>query len=160
MSYHIQYKSLNSFFQRKSAGTLVPLLIGAALLAACGVWENHTHNPYAVFPHRIMRNWRGFTIVTGVTFLVGILYYSSLILFPLQVQALYTQDPITIGFYSMALGFGGMIGGSLTGFVMDRTNISKWLWVFFCLELTAVSGAAAIVGQFLILLRHKLLGRC
>ena len=127
---------------------MAPLLIGAALLAACGIWENHTHNPYAIFPHRVMRNWRGFTIVTGVTFLVGILYYSTLILWPLQIQILYAQDPITIGLYSMALGFGGMIGGTLTGFVMNRTNISKWVLVFFCLELTVVSGVSAIAGQF------------
>lgn len=96
-----------------------------------------------------MRNWRGFTIVMGVTFLVGILYYSSLILFPLQVQTLYTQDPITIGLYSMALGFGGMVGGFSTGYVMNRTDISKWILVFFCLELTAMCGISAIVGQCL-----------
>lgn len=129
----------------KSAGTLAPLLIGILLLAACGIWENNTKNPYAIFPHKVMRNWRGFTIVTGCTFLVGVLYYSSLILFPLEVQVLFTQDPITIGLYSMALPLGGMIGGLTCGFTMHRTNKAKWILVFFCGWLTVTSGVSAIV---------------
>lgn len=95
-----------------------------------------------------MRNWRGFTIVTGVTFLVGILYYSSLILFPLQVQILFTQDPITIGLYSMALSLGGLIGGITTGLIMDRTDKAKWILVFFAGWLTVTSGVSAIVRKF------------
>jgi len=69
-----------------------------------------------------------------------------LILWPLQVSILYTQDPIHIGLYGMALALGGMVGGITTGFVMNRTDISKWILVFWCLELTAMSGTAAIVG--------------
>ena len=94
-----------------------------------------------------MRNFRGFLIVTGVTFLVGMLYYSTLILWPLQISTLYTTNETTIGLYSMSLSLGGLIGGAIFGLVLDRVNQARWILTGVCLTLTALSGAQAVVGK-------------
>ncbi|KAI9743687.1 MAG: hypothetical protein M1818_003003 [Claussenomyces sp. TS43310] len=130
----------------KSAGTLAPMLIGVAILALCGCWEAFTNNPYAVFPHGIMRNFRGFTIVIGVTFLVGMIYYSTLILWPEEIQVLFTTEPITIGLYSMAIGMGGLLGGLIAGVLFQRINHARWLLTGLITVFTACSGLQAIVG--------------
>jgi len=75
-----------------------------------------------------------------------VLYYSSLILFPLQVQVLYTQDPITIGLYSMGLPMGGLLGGFATAFILNKFDQAKWVLAFYCLWLTVTSGISAVVG--------------
>jgi len=115
-------------------------------LVITGLWEKFTHNPYNIFPHAILQDFRGFSIVTGVTFLVGMLYYSTLILWPLQIETLYSTNSTTIGLYSMALSLGGFCGGMVFGFLLDHVNQARWILVGVCLLLTALSGLQATVG--------------
>lgn len=123
------------------------MILGVFFLILTGLWEHFTHNLYNIFPHALMQNFRGFTIITGVTFLVGMLYYSTLILWPLQVGLFYTSDSTTIGLYSMAFSLGGYIGAILTGFLLSRFNKARWILTGICVCATAIGGAQAIVGK-------------
>lgn len=93
-----------------------------------------------------MKDFRGFSIVTGVVFLVGILYYSSLILWPLQIVTFYTTDSTTIGLYSLAFSLGGCIGALLFALVLEKVNQARWILTAVCVLTTLFIGCQAIVG--------------
>lgn len=140
---------------RKSAGTLAPLIVGIFIIIVTGVWEAFTRNPYAIYPHKVMRNYRGFTIPLGVTFLVGMLYYSTLVLWPEEIQVLFTQDLITIGLYSMAFGLGGGLAAPLAGWVFKKFDQGRWILLFIIVTMTALSGAQALVRKLIMYHRWR-----
>lgn len=123
------------------------MIIGIFFLVLTGLWENFTHNPYNIFPHAIMRNFRGFTIITGVTFLLGMLYYSTLILWPLQIQTFYSTNSTTIGLYSMAFGLGGIGGSFGVAYLLSFFNQARWILTGICFCGTVFAGTQAIVGK-------------
>lgn len=132
---------------RKSPGTIVPLVLGIVLLIACGIWEAYNKSPYALFPRQLMSNVRGFTIILGVVFLVGMLYYSTAILWPEQIQALYTTKPYIIGLYAMAFGLGGTLFGPPAGLIVKAFSQTRWILVAFTIVTTLCSGLMAIVSK-------------
>jgi hypothetical protein len=139
-------RMLELMASRKSAGTLAPLLIGAVLLVLCCFWEAHIDSLYALFPHPVMDNLRGFSVILRATFLVGMLYYSTLILWPQEIQVLFTTDPIKIGLYSIALGGGGGPGGLLAGWLL-RFNCARWFLVSYATCLTLICGLQAVISN-------------
>ena len=142
---------LNEHFlthHRTSAGTLAPLLVGVGILIACGIWEAYSRNPYAIFPHTVMRNMRGFTFPLAITMLVvGMLYYSSLILFPLEIQVLFATTTTQIGLYSMALGLGGFAGSIAAGILFKMVDQARWMLVAIAVIATLFSGLQALVSK-------------
>ena len=74
-----------------------------------------------------MRNIRGFTVIIGIIFLVGMLYYSTGVLWPEQIQALYSTNYTIIGLYAMAFGLAGAIFAPIAGWLMVRTDGARWL---------------------------------
>ncbi|EXJ59300.1 uncharacterized protein A1O5_12181 [Cladophialophora psammophila CBS 110553] len=129
-----------------SAGTIGPLIIGIVFLVFTGLYEKYTHSPYNIFPHSVMKNYRGFSIVTGVGFLLGMLYYSTLILWPIQIATFYSRNSITIGVYGMSWGWGSIIGAMVMGFIIERVNQARFLLTAVVLLMTVCIGTQAIVG--------------
>ena len=130
---------------RRSAGTIAPIVVGFVLLILLGVYEAHAKILYPIFPPNIFRDIRGFTVLQIGTFLVGMLFYSTAVLWPLQVSTLYATDPITIGWYSSAGGIGGVIFGPFLGLLQQNTRYSHRLLPLIVFLLTVVTGAQAIV---------------
>jgi sugar phosphate permease len=94
-----------------------------------------------------MQDFRGFTLLCAVGFLSGILYYSSLILWPLQVSALYATTTVKIGEYGMCYGWGALLGSVVAGFIIQRVNQARITLTAITLFLTIVIGTSAIVGM-------------
>ena len=94
-----------------------------------------------------MRNFRGFTIPIGVTFLVGMLYYSTLILWPEEIQVLFSNNTTTTGLYSMAVGLGGGVGAVLSGFLFKRINHGRLLLLAVVSAQTLCSGLQAVLSE-------------
>jgi MFS family permease len=94
-----------------------------------------------------MKNYRGFLIVCGVSFLGGMLYYSTLILWPLQIETFYATDPVKVGLYSMAFSGGGMIGAFASASILERVDQARWILTCICSLATVLCGAQAIVGR-------------
>lgn len=117
------------------------------LLIACGIWELYTTSVYPLFPRDLFANLRGFTVAVGVTFLVGMLYYSTGILWPIQVQVLYSSILIDIGWYAIALGICGAISAPIGGWAMKKYGHARWMFTGFVLILTLVSGLQATVSK-------------
>jgi hypothetical protein len=97
-----------------------------------------------MFPKRMWKNVRGFTVVIGGMFLIGMIIYSTAILWAQQITRLYTTDPILVGAWSGTFGFASTI--SLLGAIPFRkfkgTNIMLTASVFI---LAAATGCQAVV---------------
>jgi hypothetical protein len=132
-------------FPWASAGTIAPIVIGFTLLVALGFWEAYATLDYPLFPPKILRNVRGFTVNVAGVFLLGILYYSTVVLWPLQVTSLYTSEPIALGWYSSALGLAGSLFGPVAGWAFRKFGHARLLFTGFVLALAVLSGAEAVV---------------
>lgn len=120
------------------------IVIGILLLVACGFYEAYWDMILPLFPRAILRKFRRVTCVLIGTFLYGMLYYSTAVLWPQQVQALYTTDLIKVGWYSSALGIAGIISSPAFGalFTLGHARI---LFIFIILLGTIASGCMATV---------------
>ena len=100
-----------------------------------------------MFPRDLWRNTRGFTVVVGGMFLVGMVVYSTAILWAQQITRLYTTEPVIVGVWSGTFGFAAII--SILGAIPFRkfkgTNIMFTASTFM---LGASSGCQAIVCKF------------
>jgi hypothetical protein len=132
----------NSF--RKSGGTISMIVLGVLLIIGLGFYEAYYPQVFPLFPPAVFRKLRAVTVVLVGTFLYGMLYYSTAILWPQQVQALYTTDLIKIGWYASSLGIAGIISSVIFGFLMTKVN-ARYLFGFIILNGTIASGCMAIV---------------
>ncbi|GAB7356262.1 hypothetical protein MBLNU459_g7073t1 [Dothideomycetes sp. NU459] len=132
-------------FPWKSAGTLVPIILGCVTLTFLGIYESKANLKYPCFPPHLFANVRGFTVVLVGVFLYGILYYASAVIWPLQVSVLYAKTDYDIGWYSMSIGLGGLWGGPLIGHLFSKLGHTNITFTITLLILTMLSGVQAIV---------------
>jgi hypothetical protein len=129
------------------------IVIGLVLLIALGFYEAMWDQIFPLFPPIVMGNIRGVTLVLVGTFFYGMLFYSVAVLWPIQIQALYTTDLIKIGWYASALGIAGITSSPIFGFLFTKGH-ARLLFVFIIALGTIASGCMAIVCK---LLSHHLL---
>lgn len=134
-----------TLFPWKSVGTIAPIIVGGLLVVALWAWEAFANLESPIFPRVIFSNFRGFTVIVAGVFLLGMLYYSTAVLWPQQVALLYTQDPINIGWYASSIGLAGSLVGPLAGWVFAKIGHARLLLTGTILILVACSGAQAIV---------------
>ena len=132
-------------FPWASAGAITPIVVGALLLVCLGLWEAFVKLEAPIFPRAVFANIRGFTVIAMGIFLLGMLYYSTAVLWPQQVAVLYTQKPSDIGWYSSTVGMAGSIVGPIAGWVFIRVGHARWVLTTTVFLLSVVSGAQAIV---------------
>ncbi|OCK74612.1 trichothecene efflux pump [Lepidopterella palustris CBS 459.81] len=128
-----------------SAGTLAPLIVGIVTLIACGFYESFINLKWPIFPPSIFRNIRGFTLVQAGVFLYGMSFYATAVLWPTQVQVLYTQSPYPVGWYSGATGFGGLVFSPLIGYLILKLRHVRYQLIFYVFGVLITSGCQAIV---------------
>src|ERR1700744_4310519 len=133
---------------RKSGGTISMIALGLLLLIACGIYEAHWNMVLPLFPPVVLGKIRGVTCVLVGTFLFRMLYYSTAVFWPQQVQALYTQDLLKIGWYALALGIAGILSSPLFGFLFTFGH-ARILFIFIIVIGTVASGCMAIVCEFM-----------
>ncbi|EFX00504.1 trichothecene efflux pump [Grosmannia clavigera kw1407] len=135
-----------SRFPWKSAGTIAPIVIGFILLIALGLWETYASLESPIFPRAVFSNVRGFTVIIIGVFLIGMLYYSTAVLWPQQIIFLYTENLITSGWYASAMGLAGCVVGPLAGWAFARIGHSRLVLTATIAVLAVCSGAQAIVS--------------
>src|SRR5713101_3271107 len=115
------------------------LVIGAVLIAAFAVWENHANEPILTLH---LFESRAFTVAVILSFLVGVALFGTLTFLPLYAQGVlgYSAQDSGLVLAPMMLGFviGSLIGGQLT----TRTGRYK--------VQTVVGMVVAVVGMFLL----------
>ena len=123
------------------------IVIGLLLLIACGIYEAYWDMIFPLFPPVVLKNLRGVTFVLVGVFLFGMLYYSTAVLWPQQVQGLYTTDLLKIGWYASALGMAGIISSPVFGLLFTFGH-ARLLFIFIIAIGTIASGCMAIVCMF------------
>ncbi|KAK7894811.1 hypothetical protein LTR67_005550 [Exophiala xenobiotica] len=121
----------NNPYPWRSVTVLVPLLLGAlTVMVAFPLWEIYSSDDIAkLCPPKLFRNVRGFSLVLVVIFVSGMLLISLQVLWPQQVQRLFTTVSRTVGWYSLAYNMAATLGGTLAGVLFAK--LKKTNWQFF-----------------------------
>lgn len=117
-----------------SATTLGPLIVGFLTLVGLGFYERHApHLKEPLFPPRLFRALRHFTVPMGVMAIGGMQYYSNATLWPRLSQLLYATDEISKGLFAEVLPLG---------------TISEWTCIR--LRLSSFANLTQLVGPSLL----------
>jgi len=77
---------------------------------------------------------------------MGMLYYSTAVLWPLQVQTLYATDPVIIGAYSGASTLVSIPFGPVFGWIFQRyARHGRWVCTSWVASVTIICGLQAVV---------------
>ena len=119
--------------------------MGIVVLVVTGFWEKFAKLKYPIFPPSIFANFRGFTLVLAGVFLYGMSFYATAVLWPTQVQVLYTTSPYPVGWYSGATGFGGLLFSAPIGWALLKFRHARYQLIFWVAALLVTSGVQAVV---------------
>ncbi|KAF3354558.1 hypothetical protein VdG1_07348 [Verticillium dahliae VDG1] len=104
----------------KSAATISSLAIGGSLLVALFFWEGYADLKYPAIPIKFFLNRGWFSLVICAT-VASMFYYSAVLLWPQQVQALYTRDITYAGWLSIVAGAIVKWGGTVRYWIIFST---------------------------------------
>ncbi|KAK7427225.1 hypothetical protein QQZ08_006338 [Neonectria magnoliae] len=111
----------------KSAATISTLLIGALLLVALFVYEAFANLKYPAIPVKFFAN-RGFMSLVCCASVASMFYYSAVLLWPQQVQALFTKDISYAGWLSCTVASSTALGQIVAGVIVRwGGNVRYWL---------------------------------
>jgi hypothetical protein len=88
----------------KHAAPISAILIGAVLLIVLFIYESMANLAYPAIPVKFFRN-RGFMALVACATVASMFYYSAVLLWPQQVQALYTKDVTYAGWLSVSFPY-------------------------------------------------------
>jgi len=89
----------------KSAAVISSIVIGAFLLIVLFVYESLAQLEYPAIPVKFFAN-RGFMALVCCATVASMFYYSAVLLWPQQVQALYTKNVTYAGWLSVSYNLG------------------------------------------------------
>ncbi|KAF5004796.1 hypothetical protein FDECE_8735 [Fusarium decemcellulare] len=111
----------------KSAATISSLIIGALLLVALFLWEGFMDLKYPAIPVKFFAN-RGFISLVTMATVASMFYYSAVLLWPQQVQALFTKDVTYAGWLSCTVASSTALGQVCAGAIVRwGGNVRYWL---------------------------------
>ncbi|KAK2061716.1 fungal trichothecene efflux pump [Colletotrichum caudatum] len=129
-------------FPWDSAATISTLVIGAALLAALFCWEAFADLTYPAIPVKFFAN-RGFMSLVCCATVATMFYYSAVLLWPQQVQALYTTDITYAGWLSTTVGSATALGQVCAGSIIRWGGNARYWIIFATFAMVAFVGALA-----------------
>ncbi|KAK0388942.1 hypothetical protein NLU13_2519 [Sarocladium strictum] len=111
----------------KSAATISAIVIGVVLLVVLFVWEAYADLKYPAIPVKFFAN-RGFMSLVTCATVASMFYYSAVLLWPQQVQALFTSDITYAGWLSCTVGASTALGQMVAGVIIRwGGNVRYWL---------------------------------
>ncbi|CAA9957232.1 AraJ Arabinose efflux permease [Pyrenophora teres f. maculata] len=123
-----------------SATVLAPIIIGLLTLAVLGFYEAHYTLTAPLFPPRLFRAKRHFTVPMLVMAIGGMQYYSQATLWPRLSQLIYASNEVSKGLYAEVLPLGTIIGGIIVAF-SKVIGHQRWVIMFAVALQTACVGA-------------------
>ncbi|RFU25396.1 hypothetical protein B7463_g10932, partial [Scytalidium lignicola] len=138
-----------------SAHVLAPLIIGAALLVAFGIWEAKGAK-HPMFPARLKQAPRILILTLIITFISGANFFSILMFWPTQAFNVYGHDPVGVGLRGLPVGFSILAGACIVLWSLSVfRGRNKELMIASSVLMTAGCGALAYADRFNL---HKLWG--
>ncbi|KAI0169998.1 putative siderophore iron transporter [Hypoxylon sp. FL1284] len=125
-----------------SAATISSLVLGVVLLVVLFVYEGFAKLEYPAIPVQFFAN-RGFISLVACATVATMSYYSAVLLWPQQVQALYTQDVTYGGWISCTVASATAIGQAVGGFFVKWGGNVRYLIIFSTFCMVAFVGACA-----------------
>ncbi|RTE70340.1 hypothetical protein BHE90_015270 [Fusarium euwallaceae] len=117
-------------FAWKSVAVILPMILGVLLLVGLGFWEvlvsKSSKNP--IFPPHIFKNVRGFTNLLVTVTILSMPLYAMASVWPAEIGAIFTSDPIKIGVYGLPWGIGSSFGSLMTGLLLHYVPRVNWLF--------------------------------
>ncbi|KAK2011951.1 fungal trichothecene efflux pump [Colletotrichum eremochloae] len=129
-------------FPWDSAATISTLVIGTALLAALFCWEAFADLKYPAIPVKFFAN-RGFMSLVCCATVATMFYYSAVLLWPQQVQALYTTDITYAGWLSTTVGSATALGQICAGAIIRWGGNARYWIIFSTFAMVGFVGALA-----------------
>lgn len=141
-----------------SAATISSLVVGAALLVALFAWEATAKLEYPAIPVKLFAN-RGFMSLVTMATVATMFYYSAVLLWPQQVQALFTSDVTYAGWLTCTVASSTALGQVVAGLIVRwGGDVRYWLigttfaMVAFVSALAALTPADKNLGVALTIL--------
>jgi hypothetical protein len=130
-------------YKWKSVHVLVPLILGAVLLIAFGIWEVYGAK-YPMFPSRLRKDPRILALTLIITFISGANFFSVLLFWPTQAFNVYGHNPVGVGIRGLPVGFGILFGACIVLWLLStfRGGMRTLMLVSTCM-MTAGCGALA-----------------
>jgi MFS family permease len=95
-----------------SAHVLAPIIIGALLIIAFGVYEAWFVK-FPMFPGRLKHDTWNLVLILLITAISGANFFAILIFWPTQSYSMYSPNAIEVGIRSLPIGFGIILGAIL-----------------------------------------------
>jgi hypothetical protein len=135
---------------RKSAGVIAPIRTGFTVFVAIAFYEAYRPLTYPIFPPAIFKNTQGFTTIVVSVLFLGLNCSSTAILWPPQVNTLYTQEPVSFGWYIGTMGIAGSLAAPVMGFIfLGAADHPGVLLTAITAVLTTFSGLQTLVSKYL-----------
>jgi len=125
-----------------SATVLCPIIIGLLTLIGLGFYEAYASIREPLFPPRLFRAMRHFTVPMLVMAIGGMQYYSNATLWNRLSQLIYASDEISKGLFAEALPLGSILGGIIVAF-SRYIGHQRWVIMFAIALQTGCVGAMA-----------------
>ncbi|KAH7137477.1 fungal trichothecene efflux pump [Dactylonectria estremocensis] len=135
----------------KSAGALVPIVIGLLALAAAFIYD-FMWAKAPMFPLKLFTMIRGYLVILVVLFVSGMLFHAFSALLPQGSLYMFTTDGIEIGILSLPMTLMSGVTGVLVPLFSHRIKFIKWqLVVGMFFQAVFIAASAATVNP-----NHKL----
>ncbi|KAF2022832.1 MFS general substrate transporter [Setomelanomma holmii] len=126
-----------------SPSVMAPLVIGIGMLIAFCSFETWGRKD-GLIDHRFLQS-RNFLVVLFVGFIDGMLLYGVNAFFPVEAQAIFTNNLLKINLYLLPLNIMVLIGCLLSAFVLGRLRHFRALLVVSLVLLALFLGLLALV---------------
>ncbi|KAH7374607.1 transmembrane efflux protein [Plectosphaerella cucumerina] len=111
-----------------SAGTLAPILLGAAVVAGAIVYDFYVaKNP--IFPIELFKMWRGYLAIGVGLIISGMNFHAMAALIPQGTMFMFTTDAVEIGLLCLPLNVISLIVGTGIPVLAHKIGHIKWLFV-------------------------------
>ncbi|KAK3668757.1 hypothetical protein LTR22_000237 [Elasticomyces elasticus] len=131
-----------SLYAWNSAHVISTLVVGFVTSVVFVLWECFAPLERPLVPMRLFRS-RGYCVLTLISGIGGMLYYSLNVIYPTMVGALFTTDIVKAGLLTCVIG-GGVAAGAFTSNLWAKSGGHfRWKLFFAVVACTAFSGALA-----------------
>lgn len=111
-----------------SAGTLAPILLGAAVVAGAIIYDFYVaKNP--IFPIELFKMWRGYLAIGVGLIISGMNFHAMAALIPQGTLFMFTTDAVEIGLLCLPLNVISLIVGTGIPVLAHKIGHIKWLFV-------------------------------
>ncbi|KAK5222205.1 hypothetical protein LTR72_006462 [Exophiala xenobiotica] len=131
----------------KSVSVIAPIIVGFVTLMACFAYD-FTLATRPLFPLPVFKQVREFTVLLGIVFVAGMIFYSMSALLPQGSLYTFTSNPWEIGYIALPNGVMQFVFGAVaTAFMGKIKRLKAQMLVALVIQTIFTGCLAAVVEQ-------------